>query len=305
MPCKASYYGNRKPGAGVRPISTETPPKIPFNAPKYPVNPWTGKHMPLHKDTATSDLVSMGASTVRLFWRMSTGGDWIEQSMAPTNVSGYFWVMDHESDDSGEHSFYMIESPYPAPLPYSTLRLFWTDSEGHTTESNDSAPDNTPGYYWGIDHRIDANGEHSVYMVERAFPSETPLTLYWNGVASANRPATPAGMIWEVVSVTGHAIYNESRCLSWKDIPGNSPVTGSITLGDDTFESADFSFTDGYCDAPEGTVIVIGTGEGTTTQVTVGASGELVGYVGVIAVGDPDTGTTSFYRISSGGRLEQ
>lgn len=130
------------------------------------------------------------------------------------------------------------------------------------------------------------------------------LELYWNGVLQATRPATPRGELWEVVSVDGHKIYMESRCLSFEDIPGSTPYAGVLSLNTDESTALSVTFTAGLCNAAPGTVLQIGTGSGTTVSITVGAGGELTGYVGVVAIGDPATGTTSYYRISSTGLLE-
>jgi len=52
---------------------------------------------------------------------MAAGGDWIEQTEAPTNTSNYFWVLDHHEEDSGVHFLYFIEKAFPAV----SLSLYW------------------------------------------------------------------------------------------------------------------------------------------------------------------------------------
>lgn len=244
MPCKVSYYGQRKPGPGVKPVSADAPPKVPFNAPKYPINPWNGKHLPLHKEPRPT-FAETNPSTVVMRWTMAAGGDYIETNTAPTNTSGYIWQIEHEEDEYNVHYFYMVEAVNPS------------------------------------------------------------LSLYWDGIPATCKPPTPAGMLWEIVAVVGHAIFLESRCLSMWDEPGYCPVSGDFTIPNDGEIGVDMTFTDGYSNATPGTVLRIGTMTGQTVSVTVGTSGELLGYVGVIALGNPNLGTTSYYRIDSTGRLEQ
>lgn len=250
MPCNISYYGSNKPGKGVRPIQTNAPPKVPFNAANYPINAWNGKHLPLRKTTTESSSSTAVVSAVRMFWRMAVGGDWIEQTEAPTNTSNYFWVLDHHEEDSGVHFIYMVEKAFPTP-------------------------------------------------------STPTLSLYWDGVLAPCRPPTPAGYVWEVVSVDGLKIYNESRCLATIDLPGYCPVNDSLTLIDSDGEAISVEFVDGKATLPEGTVISgIDAATGDAVYLTAEADGSLSGFVGVMAIMDPDTGESSNYRVSSSGIME-
>lgn len=139
--------------------------------------------------------------------------------------------------------------------------------------------------------------------------AQATIVHHWDAFEQDCMPETPAGYLWEftgatIVSGVIH-MWSRSRCLSRITIPGTCPITGSINLNTDTETGGSVSFTAGLCGAAEGTVFLVGTEDGATVEVTVGAGGILTGYTGVIAIGDPATGTTSFYRIGSTGKLEQ
>lgn len=136
-------------------------------------------------------------------------------------------------------------------------------------------------------------------------PATPALELYWDGVLATCRPPTPIGHIWEVVAVDGLKIYNESRCLATIDLPGYCPVNDSLTLIDSDGEAISVEFVDGKATLPEGTVISgIDAATGDAVYLTAEADGSLSGFVGVMAIMDPDTGESSNYRVSSSGIME-
>ena len=201
----------------------------------------------------------------------------------------------------------MLLHKEPAPTTPSSLRMFWRMAAGGDWIEQTEAPANTVNCFWVFSKHEEDSGVHFVYMVEKAFPSETQsLSLYWNGVLADCRPPTPAGYIWEVVSVDGMKIYNESRCLSMIDQPGYCPVNDNLTLIDSEGEPVSIEFVDGKATLPEGTVISgIDAATGNAVYLTAEADGTLTGFVGIVAIMDPDTGESSNYRISSSGIMEE
>jgi len=244
-------------------------------------------------------------STVLLYWTL-VGKDPVQSNTAIPHTPGYpgyTWELASETDLLNVHSFYFIEVALPSA---STVVVMWGTTPGVAGEDG---PAPTTGYYWALESWTDLNGVHTFQYVEKSLTDGLTVQKSWNGVVQDCIPPTPKGQVWEVVDLTLVAgvltLVSESRCLSMWDEPGRCPVSGDFSIPIDPDNNLDVTFTDGFCDAPAGTVLQMGTQDGQTISVTVGAGGELTDYVGIVAIGDPATGTTSYYRISSSGRLEQ